>query len=237
MNNHNNFDFYDINNFGKVLSDSSYKTANPFPHIIIDNFFYKPELLRLVKEWSVSQSNPEVHNDREHVRHKLTTPLAPKLPLLTTQFLQSLNQPLFLEFLENLTGIGGLIPDPYFFGGGLHETMHEGFLAIHADFNKHFKYNLDRRLNLLIYLNESWTDENGGHLELWDSKMLNCDKKILPIFNRMVIFSTTDTSFHGQPSPVNSVNQSRKSIAIYYYSNGRREENSIVKEHSTIWKI
>ena len=38
---------------------------------------------------------------------------------------------------------------------------------------------LDRRLNILIYLNHNWKDNNGGHLELWDKEMKNCEKKIL----------------------------------------------------------
>ena len=32
--------------------------------------------------------------------------------------------------------------------------------------------------------------------------MLEC-KKISPIFNRMVIFSTTDFSYHGNPDKIN----------------------------------
>ena len=84
------------------------------------------------------------------------------------------------------------------------------------------KMKLDRRLNILIYLNQNWADHNGGHLELWDKNMKNCEKKILPIFNRMVIFSTTDFSYHGNPNKVKVNNDnSRKSIALYYYSNGR----------------
>ena len=54
-----------------------------------------------------------------------------------------------LEFLETLTGIDGLVPDPYFAGGGLHQIVRGGFLKVHADFNWHPKLRLDRRLNML----------------------------------------------------------------------------------------
>ena len=93
-------------------------------------------------------------------------------------------------------------------------------------------------MNLLIYLNKDWTEENGGNLELWDSSMSSCLKRILPIFNRTVIFSTTSFSYHGHPQPV-VCNQedSRKSIALYYYSNGRPEEEDFSpKLHSTLWQ-
>ena len=73
-----------------------------------------------------------------------------------------------LLFLEALTGIEGLIPDPYFGGGGPHQIQPGGFLKIHADFNVHPQLKLDRRLNMLIYLNKDWREEYGGHLELWD---------------------------------------------------------------------
>jgi hypothetical protein len=138
--------------------------------------------------------------------------------------------------LENMTGIWGLIPDPYLFGGGLHTTKEGGRLAVHVDFNKHFKFSLERRLNLLIYLNEDWSEENSGPLELWDSKGQKCEKRILPIFNRMVIFTTNSRSYHGQPKPVVGKGIIRRSLALYYYSVGRPEETSeICEPKSTVW--
>ena len=95
---------------------------------------------------------------------------------------------------------------------------------------------LDRRLNILIYLNHGWLDVNGGHLELWNENMKKCEKKILPIFNRMVIFSTTDFSYHGNPNIVKIEKNSRKSIALYYYSNGRPNSERKLGLHSTIFR-
>ena len=130
-----------------------------------------------------------------------------------------------------------MIPDPYLIGGGLHELRNEGFLNIHSDFNRHPKMKLDRRLNILIYLNKDWKDEFGGQLQLWDINMKECKKNIVPIFNRMVIFSTTDTSYHGNPIEVNHPTfVSRKSIAMYYYSNGRPHSENELGDHSTIFR-
>ena len=78
---------------------------------------------------------------------------------------------------------------------------------------------LDRKINLLIYLNKDWKEEYGGHLELWNADMTHCEKRILPIFNRCVIFSTTDFSYHGHPEPLNCPDgESRKLLALSYYS-------------------
>jgi 2-oxoglutarate-Fe(II)-dependent oxygenase superfamily protein len=143
---------------------------------------------------------------------------------------------MLVGFLEQLTGIEGLIPDPYFWGGGLHQITRGGYLKVHADFNRYSKLRLDRRLNLLLYLNRDWKEEYGGHLELWNEQMTTCERKILPIFNRCVVFSTTDYSYHGHPDPLNCPEQqTRKSLALYYYTNGRLEEG-VSPVHTTLFQ-
>ena len=151
------------------------------------------------------------------------------------RFLDAMNGFEMLLFLEALTGIEGLIPDPYFGGGGLHQIEPGGFLKVHADFNVHPKLKIDRRLNMLIYLNENWREEYGGHLELWDTDMKSCRKRILPTFNRTVVFSTTDTSFHGHPHPLTSPQGvTRKSVSLYYYTAGRPDAERSAP-HDTIF--
>jgi Rps23 Pro-64 3,4-dihydroxylase Tpa1-like proline 4-hydroxylase len=149
-----------------------------------------------------------------------------------------LNSEPFLMFLQKLTGIEEtLMPDPYFVGGGFHEIKPGGYLKIHADFNRHNMTNLDRRINALVYLNEDWDESYGGHFELWDKDMTKCHKKVLPVFNTLAIFSTTDFSYHGHPDPLACPEgRSRKSLALYYYSNGRPQHEISDKDHSTVFK-
>merc|ERR1719204_1426784 len=106
---------------------------------------------------------------------------------------------LWLEFLEELTGINGLVPDPAYRGSGCHQTVKGGKLDVHADFNLHEKYNLDRRVNTFVYLNREWENKWGGHLELWNRERDKCVTKIAPKFGRYVVFSSTDFSYHGHP--------------------------------------
>jgi Rps23 Pro-64 3,4-dihydroxylase Tpa1-like proline 4-hydroxylase len=147
-----------------------------------------------------------------------------------------LNSNPFVGFLEKITAITGLLADPHLQGGGVHNTRPGGYLKVHADFNKHPRYGLDRRLNLLIYLNEDWQPEYGGDLELWSPDMQSCIHSIAPIAGRCVIFRTSSNSYHGHPHPLTCPpDRSRRSVALYYYSNGRPDEDGS-REHGTLWQ-
>ena len=155
---------------------------------------------------------------------------------LTKGLLYHLNSSTFLDFLSQITGIENLIADSYLWGGGMHQIEQGGKLAIHADFNRHPRYNLDRRLNALLYLNPNWQEDYGGHLELWDREMTGCVVRIAPLFNRLVVFATTDFSYHGHPDALTCPEGvTRKSLALYYYTNGRPAEE-ISASHSTLWQ-
>ncbi len=212
-----------------------YAQAQPFPHIIIDDFLPEFLLDNILNEF------PKVNSiDWQKFERTAEKKLASKHELqmgdTTRLLLYQLNSSVFINFLESLTGIDGIIPDPHFEGGGLHQIERGGYLKMHVDFNQHAKLRLDRRLNLLIYLNKDWKEEYGGHLELWDKDMTRCEKKILPIFNRCVIFNTTDFSYHGHPEPLTCPEgQTRKSLALYYYSNGRPAQEAS-NAHSTMFK-
>jgi Rps23 Pro-64 3,4-dihydroxylase Tpa1-like proline 4-hydroxylase len=209
-----------------------YETAEPFPHVVIDDLLPEDALDRVRAEFPRPDDIRWIEfNDARG--KKLASKAETQLGAATRFLLYQLNSSVFIDFLEKLTGIHGLVPDPHFWGGGVHQIVRGGFLKIHSDFNRHPKLSLDRRLNLLIYLNRDWQEEWGGHLELWDRDMIACRQKILPIFGRCVVFNTTDFSNHGHPDPINCPqSESRKSIAVYYYTNGRPREE-ISGEHSS----
>lgn len=217
------------------LLSKEYAAASPFPHAVIDELFPAGVLDAVLaefpspgeKSWRTFDNPMEKKSGFDY-----RSPVHDHL----RNFLYFLNSAPMLEFLEALTGIGGLIPDPYFGGAGPHESPPGGFLKVHVDFNWHPKLKLDRRVNLLIYLNRDWRDEYGGHLELWDRTVERCERKILPAFHRAVVFNTTDFSYHGHPQPLRCpAGMSRKSISMYYYTAGRPEEER-TDPHDTIFK-
>ena len=212
-----------------------YRKADPFPHIVIENFMPEAVLDGVLEEFPDIDAIQWLRfkNAREK---KLANNLDEQMPPRVRHLLAQFNSAAMCTFLEKLTGIEGIIPDPYFWGGGQHQIQTGGYLKIHADFNRHRKLRLDRRINLLLYLNRDWEESFGGHLELWDTEMTRCVQRILPIFNRCVIFNTTSNSYHGHPEPLTCPeDRTRKSLALYYYTQGRPEEEQ-QETHSTLFQ-
>jgi len=218
----------------------AYAQATPFPSTYFENFFNEDFLTKVLNEFPDFSAGNPIKKDTRNTQEKYASRGESRFGPYTKEFTHFLNSEPFLLFLKELTSIErDLIPDPYFEGGGFHEIKKGGFLKVHADFNKLENLGLDRRLNVLVYLNKDWKEEYGGHFELWNKKMTKCENKILPRFNTLAMFSTTDFSYHGHPNPLNCPeDRSRKSLAMYFYTNGRpkHEINKGLENHSTIYK-
>lgn len=235
--NYLNKEYENLTKTGKEYNEK-YKNAAPFPNIHFDDFLNPDFLREVLAEFPDLSKKDHIHfNNPNEI--KLASRGEGLFGPKTKELVHFLNSESFLNFLQEITGIKEtLFPDPYFEGGGFHEIKPGGLLKVHADFNKHRKGNLDRRLNVLIYLNEDWKEEYGGHFELWTEDMKSCVTKILPKFNTMAMFSTTDFSYHGHPTPLTCPpDRSRKSLALYYYSNGRPSEeiNEGLEDHRTLF--
>jgi hypothetical protein len=228
---------FDDPKYAKLALDNAaiYQKAEPYPHIYLDNFL-DAELAQALEAafplpdriaW-VERDNA---NNKRRYQHDET-----KLPPLLREMLREFNSRQFLLFLETLTGIDNLLPDPYFIGGGAHMSGQGEFLKIHADFNWHHKLQAHRRINALLYLTEDWQEEWGGHHELWNKAMTQRVEAVSPLFNRLIIFSTSEDSNHGQPHPNTCPpNIYRKVLNLYYYTS-RRDEAEIAAPHFTLYK-
>ena len=143
---------------------AEYQSRAPYHYTCIDDFL-PLEVLNRVREEALSMGTKTAENESGNER--LKTSFNPdRMPAYSKAVFHALNSRPFIQFLEKMSGINGLIPDPYYLGGGIHRTNTTGFLDIHADFNHHSIMNLERRLNLLIYLNPNWKEEYGGSFEV-----------------------------------------------------------------------
>jgi Rps23 Pro-64 3,4-dihydroxylase Tpa1-like proline 4-hydroxylase len=218
---------------------AEFLAARPFPHLVFDDFLAPDALAEAIAHFPkpgdhVWQAEDFVAQGQRVSRKKACNEEL-QFPVPLRKILRELNSTLFLRTLSMATGIPDLLADPGFHGAGLFLIEPGGYLNVHADFNVHFVTRLDRRLNLLLYLNPDWRDEYGGHLELWQPGVPGPSKSILPIANRCVIFATSSRSFHGHPKPLSCPpGRSRNCLSTYYYTNGRPEAER-TPAHETIW--
>lgn len=205
---------------------NNFSQGYPFPHAIIDGFWDEQRLERIASEFPapsdsrwITYPDPKEYGKRagdsrmwgEH----------------TSAWFAQMRTPESALWLEELTGIGPLTADDI--GGGMHMTGENGRLDMHVDFNIHPNdAGLERRLNVLLFLNHDWQKEWGGVLYLGASR----EVEILPSFNRLIVFETSEHSWHGHPEPVIG-DHWRKSLAMYYYAPTRLTAPA---PHSTIWK-
>ena len=145
-----------------------------------------------------------------------------RFPPLTYRIFSNLLSADFVSKISKMTGIFPLYPDIGLHGGGWHMHSESGKLAVHLDYSIHPKLNLQRKLNLIVYLEEDYNPKWGGSLQLWShnnetNEPLKKIKEIEPSFNKAILFDTTQKSWHGFPEPINlPKNKMRKSFAVYY---------------------
>lgn len=211
-----------------------YPGGRPFPHVVVDDFL-RPQALRAVIASFPALAAPiwkykHVETSRKH--HCSTEDL---MPVVIRDVLRELNSQRMILWLEELTGIRGLLPDPLLFGGGIFAIERGGYLKVHVDFNLHPHTGLERRLNLLLYLNDDWREDYGGHLELWEKGAAAPAKRVLPIANRCVVFSTGEHSYHGHPAPLTCpLGRLRICLSVYFYTSGRPPGEQ-APAHSTLY--
>ena len=231
-----------------INNGHQFNTNIPWPHVVIDDLI-NPQMLNLVvseikplmKELLPTPNEAETIStaagsiereaatkvtkfidDINQKKHSITNPS--KLGTNTKALIAELKSVDFVKFLERLTGIRNLIPDPVERGGGVHIIQRGGYLKAHTDFPFHPNLRLWRRVNVLLYLNEYWNEEWGGGLQLWNNtddeyKTSASKKSISPLLNRMIVFRTDNHSLHGHPEPLNCPEDvQRVSIALYYYT-------------------
>ena len=210
----------------------------PFRHVVIDDFLradYCDELLRQFPPFERGNARNEAgelgaKSTVEKIR-ELGRPYAALDDLIQTRG--------FLDLISKITGIPGLLYDPWYFGGDTHENREGQDLDAHVDFNRHPVERWHRRLNLIVYLNHEWQDDWGGSLELHSDPRAADDvvRLVTPLFNRAVIFETTEWSWHGFSRitlPERKKDISRKSIALYFYTI-ERPRDELADTHSTIY--
>lgn len=203
----------------------------PFPHAVFDDVL--ADSPRVVGDFPPPDWSGWLRYPDSYQRGKLICSQIDAMPVALQDLVCALNGPDFLSWLENLAGIGELIPDPYLEGGGLHCTGPGGTLTPHTDFHLYSRLNLYRRLNAILYLNPGWEPGDGGELELFARGSEIPAVRIEPILGRLVVFQTDHQSVHGFTAPVRE-GTVRRSVATYYYT--ATEADRFSGDTNTYWR-
>jgi hypothetical protein len=199
--------------------------AQPYPHLALDHVFPEEALLAVYREvpspssdrwtfWGAgAPENCEPSNSKRGISSQLL------LGEGVVRFLQQLNCEAFLADLREITNAPDLTPDYTFNGGGIHCTGRGGRLRVHADKVRHPRpARYDQAINLILFISPSWREEYGGDLQLWSRDAARCVVSIPPLFNRLVLFASDRSTYHGHPEPLLCPEGVfRVSIATYYY--------------------
>ena len=217
-----------------------FTSAYPFSHVLIEGFFQESFCRELLASFPAFDKKRAINEDGV-IGNKSVNELITGLPEPYPNLDLLVKSPEFLELVSKLTGISELKFDPHYFGGGTHENRHGQSLDAHIDFNHHPITDQHRRLNLIVYLNDEWEREWGGLIDLHRDPYLPPElddiKSYPPLFNHCVIFETSEHSWHGFTrinQPEDKRQLSRKSLALYYYTDERPPKET-GPHHSTVY--
>jgi hypothetical protein len=195
---------------------AAFAAASPFPHVVLDGFLPADVADRLAAEFEDGGPTWQAYH---HVNEKklVASDVATMGPTARA-VIAACHAGAFVSALETVVGAGGLRGDPELDGAGLQQTRAGGFLNVHRDHLSHAKRRTwSRQANLLLFLNPAWDPSWGGALELWDAGVTRCVRAIEPVFNRCVVFRTTERSYHGVVRVACPPDRARRSLALYYY--------------------
>jgi hypothetical protein len=217
---------------------AQFRFARPFRHLVIDDFLAPSFADALLTQFPPFERGNARAEDGT-LGNKSTVERIRELRSAFARMDDLTQSRPFLDFLGSITGVPDLLYDPWYFGGGTHENRHGQDLDAHVDFNRHPVESWHRRLNLIVYLNHRWDDGWGGSLELHADPRSDENEivTITPLFNRAVVFETTEWSWHAFPQiqlPETERNLTRKSLALYFYSR-ERPADELADTHSTIY--
>lgn len=236
---------FDYNKFSELIKKftTEYTKQSPYPFMYFDGLFDNALIAKVNSE--IDDGNFELDErkiDNIEVKTRSDFEDNESIPPSSKVIFDVLNGGRFLNLVSQLTGINGLVSDPYYDGGGINITENKGMLAVHIDGTTQHRMNLSRRINAILFINEKWDSSWNGLHEQWEfiNKSLSafdknqewrCIRKIMPKNNRLMIFTTNDHSWHGHAGSLNAPeNIQRRSLITYYYTNGRPKSDLIFEE-------
>lgn len=190
---------------------------DPYKIWVVDKFTSESILDSVLNKW-LQDDDPRWFRGRDKIhgednvleRGMLSLSNMTLMPKKISSMMKMLHSREMTERISKMTGVKDLITDDSMRWSGMREMLTGGCQLIHSDARLNPKTKLVKHITALLYLNKDYTSDDQGQLEVWNDEMTECVHRIEPIYNRLVLFVNSDTSYHGVPS----VKTSRKMLTF-----------------------
>lgn len=221
-----------LSNYIIEIAPDQYANTTPYPHTKQDDFLnvtfakeLQTEILNIPDEAWDRYENP--FEQKFTLRDKFG------FPELLKSLFSDLTSNEFIKKLSDLVGYDLILDETRNFWG-VHKYGPGDKLDIHVDAGVHPTMDLKKQITLGIYLSSEWKEEYGCELEIWrgensennDAKLIEKMCSIAPVFNRMILFTCNDYSWHGNPEPATCSSESKRIfITLSYLSKNSDDKN------------
>jgi Rps23 Pro-64 3,4-dihydroxylase Tpa1-like proline 4-hydroxylase len=219
-----------------INNDCNYKTLKmntyPFPYLKVDNFLetefaldLQTEILNIPNDQWDRYANPFEQKYTLRDKYNFSCNLKKLFDELTSDN--------FVLEISEIVGYKLKLDETRNFWG-VHAYGVSDKLDIHVDAGLHPTLGLKKQVTLGVYISYNWKEEYGCNLEIWkgenscnnNSKILEKVDSIPPLFNRLVLFTCNDYSWHGNPEPANCPENSKRIfVTISYLSENYEDKN------------
>jgi Rps23 Pro-64 3,4-dihydroxylase Tpa1-like proline 4-hydroxylase len=212
---------------------SEYQSNSPYPYTLKDNFFEESFAKSLQKE-ILEIPLSEFDEYRNPCEKKRTLRDKENLPPYCKEFFERMSRPEMIAHLSKVSGYS-LLCDNYKQYWGIHIFDEQSKLAVHVDAGIHPKNGLKKQVTFGYYVSKDWKEGYGCELEIWkgdnaaqeDPQLYQRCDTIAPLFNRAVLFTCNDYSWHGVSNESLEKPESAKRIflTLSYLSENTSELN------------
>ena len=121
--------FFDADHYRKLGRENAetFSSNQPFPHVVINNFLPESVVQRVLAERDKKCEGSWRHYSKGGTElHRFISEHDGSVGSFTRHLLSEFNSAAMCGFIEELTGISGIVGDPYFQGGGVHSMKRGG---------------------------------------------------------------------------------------------------------------
>lgn len=196
-----------------VLKTQFLKSKDTIGYFFIDDLLPEELAIEIQDKFPSTEEAVRKKNLREF---KFTAYQMDTYDALLEEVIYAFQDKRIIQIVSEICGLEKVYGDENLYAGGLSLMEKDNFLNPHLD-NSHDKdRDRWRVLNLLYYVTPDWSAAHGGNLEIWPNGLQQPQITIESIFNRLVVMTTHQNSWHSVSKV--TTEHIRRCVSNYYFS-------------------